>query len=73
MHIELTATKPREHNYTMTATMSLKDWMEIRKEMEDSNRSPIWEFRRAIDKAVGEAEEVYRADVIRNPVGGTAL
>jgi hypothetical protein len=62
MKIKLTAANPESHQYTMTATMSLAEWIEIRKEVSESSKSPIWEFKNEIDKAIRQAEKEYRIE-----------
>ena len=61
MKITMTAKNPSSHEYTMEATMTLKEWVEIRKELAGSSRSPIWEFTKKIDDAVQHAEDKYLA------------
>lgn len=61
MRFLMTAKNPEQHEYTMTATLTLKEWSAIRKDLEASSRSPIWEFRQCIDEAVSQAEKEYRA------------
>lgn len=61
MKIKMKATTPDDIEFTLSATMSLKGWKEIRKELADSHRSPVWEFREQISDAIRQTEKVYEA------------
>lgn len=61
MQIRMTAANPDKIEFRMNITMSLKDWREIRKELANSHRDPIWEFRNKIDKVITLAEKDFEA------------
>lgn len=59
MKIDMIASKPGEIELMLTATMTLQEWAEIRKEVSKSTRSPVWEFHKAIADIIDKAEKRF--------------
>jgi len=59
MKIKMVPTNSDEINFTLTATMTLGQWLEIKKEIEKSTRSPVYEFHLAITQALRLAQKEF--------------
>jgi len=59
MKIKMTPTNSDEIRFTLTATMTLAQWLEIKKEIEKSSRSPVYEFHLAITQALQLAQKEF--------------
>ena len=62
MKMKMQSANPETHDYTMSVTMKLSEWLELKKELGSSTRTPIYEFRNQIDSAVHQASKVYWPD-----------
>ena len=61
IRVSMFVAEPSEIELTLTATMSLADWREVKLELESSARSPIWELHNKIKKTIEAAEERFIA------------
>jgi len=59
MKIKMVPTCSDEIRFTLTATMTLAQWLEIKKEIDGSSRSPVYEFHNAISKALKLAQKEF--------------
>jgi len=69
MKIRMTPSEPDEIKFTLTATMTLSQWKEIKKEVEKSSRSPVYEFHMKICKALRLAEKEFHPPTEENGGG----
>ena len=58
MRADFSATKPKEHEYTMSVTMTIEDWMCLRRGM-SGDTYVASRFREAISDMVHQAEKTY--------------
>lgn len=57
MRVRFEMTKPDDMEATMTITMTVKRWKELRAELPD--KWPAWDLGRAIGDVVRQAEESF--------------
>ena len=57
---EFRATSPKDIPYTLTATMSLSDWVKVRNTLQTDEGIVAWALWNAIGKMVDEAQHVHR-------------
>ena len=62
MKISMHATKPMDIQFTLTATMSMAHWKELLKEIDGSNRAPIYELKAEIRKAIAMVEKEFMVE-----------
>ena len=62
MKISMHATKPLDHVFTLTATMTMAHWKELLKEIDESNRDPIWQLKKEIRRAIKMVEKEFEVE-----------